>query len=309
VNSTRLFDCFTFFNELDVLDLRLRELAPLVSKFVLLESELTFTGNRKPLFYAENKKRFARYAPQIEHVVLRASDFPPGLQTAWDREFFSRRSLLRGLQDAKPDDLVLISDVDEIPKPENLRAELEDTPGSRLTLFESVSFNYCFNLRANQYALVQAPRLLARRYCHDPQAVRALQPRASKRPLLRILLEPIAPVINRLRTWPKLGAPVPVRIVRNAAWHFTNIGAPDQIRDKLLAFSHTEVATSERTDLGNIADHIARQHALFGGKLEAISPLHGDLPASLREDPERWRHLLVDAPAPPTPLESSRTRR
>lgn len=54
-----IIDCFTFFNELDVLEIRLRELDGVVDRFVLVEATLTHQGKPKPLLYAENKERFA----------------------------------------------------------------------------------------------------------------------------------------------------------------------------------------------------------------------------------------------------------
>ena len=154
----RLFDCFTFFNELDLLELRLLELDPLVHRFVLVEAPQTFTGLPKPLHFKLNRDRFERFLPKIVHVVL--EEFPAGLASAWDREHHSRRGIMHGLADAAPDDLVLISDVDEIPKPANLEAALR-SPGSarRLTVFESEAYLHYLNARSRLPGMVQSPRL------------------------------------------------------------------------------------------------------------------------------------------------------
>jgi len=114
----RVFDCFTFFNELDVLELRLRELNDLVDRFVLVEGDQTFTGKPKPLIFDQNKDRFERFLPKIAHVKF--VDFPVEPVSPWTRETLSRQAIMLGLFEAEPNDLVLISDVDEIPKPATL---------------------------------------------------------------------------------------------------------------------------------------------------------------------------------------------
>lgn len=106
-----VYDCFLFFNELEILDIRLHEMADVVDKFVLVESVETFRGAPKPLFYTENKARFAKFADKIIHVVLHDR-----LQTGdpWRREITQRDNILLGLTNCKDDDIILISDVDEI---------------------------------------------------------------------------------------------------------------------------------------------------------------------------------------------------
>jgi beta-1,4-mannosyl-glycoprotein beta-1,4-N-acetylglucosaminyltransferase len=287
----RLFDCFTFFNELDLLELRLLELDRLVHRFVLVEAPQTFTGLPKPLHFKLNRDRFERFLPKIVHIVL--EEFPAGMASAWDREHHSRRGIMHGLADAAPDDLVLISDVDEIPKPANLEAALR-SPGSarRLTVFESEAYLHYLNARSRLPGMVQSPRLLARRYLRDPQAVRSLKPRISKNPIWGPTLELARPLLGRLRSWSELGYPLPVKIEHGAAWHFASLGGVEAIRDKLLAYSHTEVATPRNLDPARMACALAEGRTVLGGKALLKVPLDG-LPVALQSDPDRWRrHLL-----------------
>jgi beta-1,4-mannosyl-glycoprotein beta-1,4-N-acetylglucosaminyltransferase len=85
MTACRVFDGFTFFNELDLLELRLNELAGHVDFFVLVEAPMTFQGKPKPLFYAENQARFAAFRDKIIHLVI--DDMPAG-DDAWAREHF-----------------------------------------------------------------------------------------------------------------------------------------------------------------------------------------------------------------------------
>src|SRR4051812_40271897 len=111
-----LCDCFTFYNELDILEIRLRELYDVVDRFVLVEATHTHKGDPKPLHYATNRARFASWNDKIRHIVI--GDLPVGdnLAAIRRREMGQRNAILLGLMDAQDDDIVLISDVDEIPR-------------------------------------------------------------------------------------------------------------------------------------------------------------------------------------------------
>jgi hypothetical protein len=111
----RRFDCFPFNHELDMLECRLRELSAHVDYFVLVEAPVSHQGNPKPLHYAENADRFAKWADQIIHVVC---DELPSDPDPWTREHAQREWIRAGLlrADVQPDDLIFQSDVDEIPR-------------------------------------------------------------------------------------------------------------------------------------------------------------------------------------------------
>ena len=112
-----IYDTFMFFNELDLLEIRLNYLSPVVDRFVLVESTMTHTGKQKPLLYAENNGRFTKFLDKVTHIVV---DMLPhianlGYQEAFENENYQRNQITRGLGDAKTDDVILLSDVDEIP--------------------------------------------------------------------------------------------------------------------------------------------------------------------------------------------------
>jgi hypothetical protein len=140
--------------------------------------------------------------------------------------------------------------------------------------------------------MVQSPRLLARRYLRDPQAVRSLKPRISKSPVWGPVLASASPLLGPLRSWSALGYPLPVKIEHGAAWHFTSLGDVDEIRTKLLAFSHTAVATPNNLDRGRMTSALARGRSVLGGSPLLRVPLDG-LPVALQSDPERWRRHLM----------------
>ena len=109
-----LVDGFMFYNELDILELRLETLDPYVDRFVLVEAEVNHVGGPKELFFQKNKERFTKWLPKIHHVIVTAEEAPKE-ENPWCREKYQRECILRGLEDVDPSAIVMISDVDEIP--------------------------------------------------------------------------------------------------------------------------------------------------------------------------------------------------
>lgn len=110
------YDCFTFFNELELLEVRLEELYDVVDHFVLVEATKTFSGKPKPLYFLENQEKFQKYRDKIIHVIVDDFPFPDDNSefTNWPREFYQRDAILRGLVGCKNDDIIMVSDADEI---------------------------------------------------------------------------------------------------------------------------------------------------------------------------------------------------
>ena len=116
-NTPKIYDCFLFFNELDLLEIKLHELYDHVDYFVLVEAKETFRGQGKQLYFHQNQDRFSKFLDKIIHVKVEER-----LQTnnPWDREFFQRNQILRGLKDCYDDDIVIIEDLDEIVRASKL---------------------------------------------------------------------------------------------------------------------------------------------------------------------------------------------
>jgi len=117
----KVYDCFLFFNELDLLEIRLNELSEVVDKFVIVESTETHAKKKKKLFFEENKQKFSKFLHKIVHVIVKDTpDFNPRpgrmgtFHSRHDVEWFQRNCIERGLSDAQKDDIIIVSDVDEI---------------------------------------------------------------------------------------------------------------------------------------------------------------------------------------------------
>ena len=133
-------DCSIFFNELDLLDIRLYELYPVVDRFVVAECPWTFTGHKKPLYFADNRSRFAAYDAKIVHLVL---DNPQG--GPWERQAQQRRLLSEGIKDMDPNDCVIYSDADEIAKRETVEDAVWWTERKTAVGFMQASYYYYLN--------------------------------------------------------------------------------------------------------------------------------------------------------------------
>lgn len=134
-----VYDCFQFFNELDILKIRLEVLDPVVDRFVISEATETFSGLKKPLYYEENKEMFAKFADKIIHVVV--DDTPQG--GTHERDTFQKNAVTRGLKDATDEDIIIFSDLDEIPNPEKIKEILNNFQNDKIYHFAQRLF-YCY---------------------------------------------------------------------------------------------------------------------------------------------------------------------
>ncbi len=113
----KVYDCFLFWKEFDLLKIRFEELYDVVDYFVLLEADKTFTNLPKPLYFAENAHLFDKYKDKIIHIVVDDLPFHEKNEVDfWKRQRYQRDALVRGLKNCGPDDIILISDLDEIPR-------------------------------------------------------------------------------------------------------------------------------------------------------------------------------------------------
>ena len=282
------YDCFTFFNELDLLELRLNILDSSVDKFVIVEAPWTHTGNEKPLYFRENADRFAAFHDKIIHIVASTPSIPrdaPPRENAWRRENFQRNEIVRGLSDARPDDLVLLSDLDEIPSPEAI-AKARGLNG--VSRFRQRFYNFFLNYR--NYALPYWP--IGTQACTyetflNPDTYAGQQ-------CDQYLVEDV----NRGPTMTRLRMAKVERIIKNGGWHFSYCGGVDAIRAKLAAFAHTESNTGTTADPQSIDAIIRRgRDPIRRGYRFFAEPLDGTFPQYLRENTLRYRSLILPADA------------
>lgn len=135
-----VYDCIPFFNEIDILKLRLHIMDPIVDKFIIEEATVTFSGEEKELCFEKNKELFKEFLHKIEYIVV---DNSPVDTTTHLRDKFQKNALVRGLADATEEDIIILSDVDEIPNPETLKKVIAEFDPDKIYHFAQRMF-YCF---------------------------------------------------------------------------------------------------------------------------------------------------------------------
>lgn len=252
-----LYDCFIFFNELDLLELRLRELDSVADRFVLVEATTTFSGRPKPLVFADNRARYERWLPRIIHVVVR--DMPAG-PDPWQRERHQRDAIRRGLNAASPSDGVIVSDADEIPSASAVRRW---HPGMGMCRFNQMYCYYWLNCVGGTWTGSRILPFAAMDRFPDMDHVRRLE----------------CPVLE------------------NGGWHFSYLGRTEGIRDKLEAYSHLDLNVERFKDHRYISQVTALGIDLFcrPDTLFRFCEVDERFPAAVREEPQRYAHLVRKA--------------
>jgi len=280
-NNT-IFDCFVFFNELDILDIRLNTLGPLVDYFVLVESTHSFTGQPKPLVYDENKARFSRFHDKIIHIIV--DDMPRDAQSTFVREAHQRSAIGRGLKMAAPDDLIIVSDVDEIPKPDALRGALRTAAG-RITYFEGVYYHFFLNWRLTGRKDLMTSRMIEYKNFQDGWLLRTTKGRRSASlPSWAEYLIWLPYAARRHKAFLRR------HIRRDGCWHFSFMQGPDEIRRKLSAYKATNRLSLKDLRPEAVEERISQRQSMFGGEIEVVGL--DEMPEYVQEHPRKFKRLI-----------------
>ena len=224
----KIFDCFTFYNELDLLEIRLEELYDTVDYFVIVEANQTFTNRAKPFLFEENKHRYSKWVDKIIHV--RVEDMP-GETDPWVNEVHQRNAIQRGLATANPQDIIIVSDCDEVLR--SAAVEFMRHSGQQLFALRMPLFNFKFNYM----------RTTPGEY--EPWAMAACKQ----------ILDANTPDVLRNTRFNPTG----FCFVEHAGWHFGYLGDNEYLKDKAQSFSHQEVNTPEFLEQIDIDASIAER--------------------------------------------------
>lgn len=249
-----VYDCFIFFNELDLLEIRLHELDNVVDYFVLVEADRTFQNNPKPYYFEENKERFSQFLPKIIHIKLdKYPYFIPIFNpfNPWKLEIFQRNSILKGLKNCKKEDIILISDVDEIPRASLLKEVISKGVDQIYGLKMSM-FLYYFN---NQLIYDEGTLLSVEEAKDGIWHCTALLPFKLLNEKPQKIRKTIMRTIRRKEIY---------KIIPNAGWHFTYIGGVQKIIEKLEAFSHSEFNNNEFKNKEKIEEQLKSGKDVLG---------------------------------------------
>ena len=161
--NLKIYDVFYFFNELDLLEIRLNILDDFVDKFILIEAAFTFGGESKGSNYLENFDRFSKWNHKINHYwisdfesdkeLLKQASLHPNVgngEAHWVREFYFKESAKKALLNLEENDIVFISDLDEIWNPMQLKL-LTDFSSANIIRPIQLSYYYYLNNRSNEH--------------------------------------------------------------------------------------------------------------------------------------------------------------
>lgn len=282
-DEMKIFDAFQFYNELDLLEIRLHELADVVDFFVLVEATKTHSGKDKPLYYWENKTMFSEFSSRIlyvcvEDMPMTKAELNATLTTQdylwiesdyqkednWVRERFQRNAMMRVLKDADPEDVIIIGDADEIVK----RSVIGTISTGLLNLCNgSNAVEQTLNTYYVNWQCTNMPwwgsKIIKRRFLNNittPSEVRFHTPACS--------------------------------YIYNGGWHFGFLGGAEAVKAKIKSYAHQEF---------NNDDTLARIGGLLAARKDALGRLYEyktvpldyeHFPKYLVDNQERFSHFI-----------------
>ena len=256
----KIYDCITFNDELDLLEIRLNTLDHVVDKFVIIESKKSWQNKLKPLFYLDNKERYAKFTDRIIHLTIPEENF---VDHTWTNEILTWNSIAAGILTADPNDLICIGAVDEIPNPDTLEG-LRDTLNEHAHLLQGYYYYY-MNTRFSESGTTD--------WCGT-------------------IVIPYAQLLKRENIYDAaIGDRMNKSRIKNGGWHFSYAGGVDQIYSKLQSFSHSEYNNIPKTDiekqLNNLHDPFGRNYVAF----QYIEPIE-NLPVYVQQNQERFSKFI-----------------
>ena len=260
----KIIDCFLYNNEDLILDIRLNSLDQHIYKFVIVESKFDHQGNEKKInFKIEN---FQKFKDKIIYLII--EKFPKNLSN-WGRENYQREFILNGLGNAKDDDYIMISDIDEIPNVSNLNT----IENYKFSVFEQKMFYYKINLQNMTEPLWYGSRICKKKYLKSPQWLR--DQKVKKVPFWKFYKV----------SW---------NIIKNGGWHFSFLMSVDNIKLKLNSYAHSEYNNSNFNSFEKINSAINSKVDLFNRDIifEKI-PFDETFPDYIFNNKEKFKNWIL----------------
>ena len=242
--TIKIIDCFIFYNELELLTYRINILNDVVDYFVIVESTHTFIGKEKKLYFDENKNLFEKFKKKIIHIIV--DDFPykyPNInfnkKEQWQNEYFQRNAISRGIDrinhinNLNDNDLIIISDTDEIPDPRTLSNIKNGNINVDIGSFEMDLYYYNLNTKFDNkwYAC----KIISYKKYKEPN-ITCQEIRKNNRG---------------------------IKHIPNGGWHLSYFGDANFIKNKINNFSHQELNNDNYTNLSKIEKRVRESVYLF----------------------------------------------
>ena len=254
----KIFDCFMYFDEDVVLDVRLNLLNNYVDKFIIIESRYDHKGEkREPMF---DIKKFDKFKNKIDYILkdeqpsnlekINNSDdkkehYRKSIFNAGKRENSQRNYIIQGLKNAQPNDWVIISDLDEIP---NLREINFEKINNKFLFFKQDMMYYKFNLKLENFTWIGS-RACKYKYLQSPQWIRDIKSKSF--------------AWWRLDTCFSKKKYKDIKFYENGGWHFSYLKTPKDIEKKLRSYLHHVDYDQNPLGLKKITDIVNSNKAIY----------------------------------------------
>ena len=294
----KVFDCFMYHNEDTVLDVRLNYLDKFVDKFIIVESTFNHKGEKKQLNFDINK--FSNFANKINYIILDSQSKEiekinkddseneksrKFILNGYRRDHYQRNHISSGLNYAKSEDVIIISDIDEIPNLEKIDLKISK---KKLIFFKQKMCYYKFNLYHKNYNWFGS-RACKKKDLISPQWLRDIKPKSYG--------------FWRLDTLFSKYRYSNIHFVSNGGWHFSYLNTPELIDEKLRSYTHHFEYSLNPIGVDNIAKRIKNKESVYnlnydqrknkfseGVKLDTLS--FEELPYNINENIDKYKQWL-----------------
>jgi len=267
----KIYDCVQFFNEEHILELRINILNKFVDFFVIAESTTDHQGNPKKLNFDLSK--FKKYENKIIYVIVDDTSEAikkPHIGGESLVEQHQRNSIMKGLKNCLDDDLIILSDVDEIP---DLTKLDQFNKRNKYAVFSQKAFAYKFNLLNNAENNWHGSKMCLKKHLKSPQWLRNLK--FKKYPFWRI------------------DKPQNIQIIENGGWHFAYLLDSQGISKKIKSFAHGEDNKKDNTDVDKIEKKMEKLlHPTKGFELKKIE-IDETFPNYIIENKEKLKEWII----------------
>lgn len=280
----KIYDTFNFFNELDLLEIRLNTLYDVVDYFVIVECSVTHSGEAKPFYYDENKERYSQFSDKIinykvsdtptqfnnlttsddvelnkiyRYINSQTNRFNKNTQPDYGRDFFQKECIRRALSGCSDDDIIIYSDLDEIPNPEIIRN------------IKLLDLTKIYRLNQNMYVY----------YLNVLKEYNWFGSRILTYNNLKNLS------LNEVRGDNSLS-----NEIRNGGWHFSFMGGKEMVKKKITSYSARDLANQKvinsiELNMNNNID------PFFRGSMQVV-PIDNSYPEYLLNNLEKYKHMI-----------------
>jgi len=264
-----IYDCFQYFNEDHIVDLRLNILNEYVDYFVVSESTKTHQGkNKKINFDIKNFSKFEKKIIFITADYKEEINFDKHTGGESPIEQHQRNSLIEGIKDASSEDLVILSDSDEIP---DLSKLTQIKKNKKFIVFSQKMFMYKLNLQNLNESNWMGSRITKKKHIRSMQELRDL----------------------KFKNYPFWRIDKYNQQIIPGGWHFSYLQTPEQILNKVKSFSHGEF-NNENLNKKYIEEKILNNEDLFGrgNKLKKI-PIDSSYPKYIFRNKEKFSDWII----------------